>query len=743
VAWNKVTAPVGAALPPGAWQGDYTLPSRYRFAVGRIVSGNYFTVLGARMSRGRALTWDDDRPGRAPVVVLGNGFWRRHLAADPSVVGRTLILQGTAFTIVGVAAPDFIGAEADAPDFWVPLAARSAIVRGWRERDWREAPDAEVLALLARVRPGVSHERARARISAAARQLASQYPPGRHPVAVTFESAATVLPRTPEASTAAATLLAAVLLVLLIACANVGNILIAQATRRQREIGIRLAIGAGRARLVRQLMTESLVLSTVAGAIGLLLSAATIRFVYPRIVDSLPVPRAVLETLTLDLSPTVRVYLCTFVLASLAGLMLGLLPALHASRASLTDVIKEQGTTLLGRGTRPRFRESLVSGQVALSVVLLVTATLLVRSMRQVQHADPGFASTGVFMVSAGVRSPEPGVSREAELRRRLLDQLSARPDMQAVTFAAKPPLNGPFPSLLLSAAGSSAAAAFNRVGPNYFEAMRLPILRGRPMTDAETRAGASVVLVSERTAQQFWPHANPIGQMVTVDLGAPETLHTQPFVAQVIGVVANARSNLIWQEDRLMVYLPPDPNLTGVLLLRASNVTPRTADALNEAVGASAAAIDRDAAVSVTPLTGSLAIQLAPFQGLAAAGSVLGGVGLGLALVGVYGVMCFAVARRQRELSVRIALGATPRDILRVTVGRGAVSVLTGLLAGYVLASAGAVALRSVLVDLSPFDPAAFAIVGLLVGITGLAAAAVPARRALRSSPISALRAE
>jgi predicted permease len=746
VGLNKALVTVGDAPPASAMYDDFSLPAGYRYAYGSIVSGNFFAALGAPVALGRALTPDDDVLGRDPVVVLGDGFWRRRLAADRGVVGRTIVLQGTAFTVVGVAAPSFTGTDGDIADFWVPLSARDAVVKGWAERTWSADRGAAVLGMLGRLRPGVTSERARAVLDGVARQLAAADPREGRAATTALEGAGTRVPRNAQTAPAADTFLAAVWLVLLVACANVTSLLVARAAERQREIGVRLAIGAGRARLVRQLVAESVLLCLAGGAAALLLADLAIRVGYPIALDALAMPPDLLATVQVDLSPDLRVLAYTFALATAAGVLLGLLPALQASRPDLTAVIKQQGSLFGARLRTARVREALVVGQVVLSLVLLVSAGLLVRNLRAEQGVSLGFAPRGVYAVAVGTRADSGGeAGSDAAARAAVLRRLAELPGVAAVSAAAKPPLSGNLPKTTVSVPGTRAAVtypgvAYNRVAPDYFATMALRVVRGRTFEAPEAAGRANVALVSASTARHFWPGEDPIGRRLALGASGDSAAR----MVEVVGVVSDARSAMVWRPDRDLLYLPAPADAPGMVLLARTAAAPAAprpavADSLRAQIEGAAPGV----VATVRPLDGTVEFQLAPFRGLALAASALGVLALVLAAAGLYGVIAYTVVRRLRDLALHVVLGASPKEVLRVALARGAWLVALGLAGGATAALGASYALRAVLVDVSAVDPVAFAGAAALVALVAVVAAVVPARRAVRVDPAALLREE
>src|SRR5258706_11366922 len=419
IAWNKVRATLGEAPPH---QGDDEFAEGYEYLFGQIVSGNYFTALGAEMSQGRAFqATDDQRPGEQPVIVLSFGFWQRRFESDPSIVGKTINLQGHPFTVIGVTSREFIGTQPDAPSFWPPLMMRDQLIQtgGWGYKTWLTDRNSEVFTLLGRLKPGVTFAQAESDMQLITSRLAQSYSYDERKTQINLKSAATFVTLDDEVMPLVIPLLIGFGLVLMIACANVANLLLARAAGRQREIGVRLALGASRFRIVRQLVTESLLLSLAGGAIGLPLVVWTLSLLYPIVLSSLPLSENLTAGFSLKLAPDWRVFSFTLLLATLSGIGAGLVPALQASKPDLTGALKDQGSTF-GQGLSPsRLRSALVIAQIAVCMALLVSAGLLVRNLQRIRTIDTGMNTKNVFSVATGTKGNETeqkDIARLAEL---------------------------------------------------------------------------------------------------------------------------------------------------------------------------------------------------------------------------------------------------------------------------------------------------------------------------------------
>ena len=768
VAWNKVRATLGEAPPA---QGDDEFAEGYEYLFGQIVSGNYFAMLGAEMAQGRAFqASDDERPGSQPVVVLSYGFWQRRFQSNPSIVGSTINLQGQPFKVIGVTAREFMGTTPDVPSFWVPLMMRDSVIQagGWGYKRWLTDRNCDVFTLLGRLKPGVTREQAETEMQLITTRLAQGYPADHRTedrrTKVTLGSAATFITLDEEIMPLVIPLLIGFGLVLIIACANVANLLLARAAGRQREIGVRLAMGASRLRIVRQLVTESMLLSLAGGAVGLLLAIWTLSILYPIVLSSVPLPEGLAAGFSLNLAPDWRVFGFTFLLAALAGIGAGLAPALQASKPELTRALKDEGSTFGQHLSQSRLRSGLVVAQIAVCMALLVAAGLLVRNLQRVRTIDTGMNTKNVFAVALGLKPlSEPlalaggsadrkNPTREAELRRQLADRLRAMPGVVAVSQAQQQPLSGGMGNTAVTLPGHGSdhpsEARFNFVSAEYFEALAIPLTRGRPFTAQEVNANAPLIVISEATAQRFWPGTDPLGKQIGI-AAAPEQPESdardQSSIAyrqyEVIGVTRDARSRWVWQKDETLLYLPlPPASSAGQYLIVRTEGDPAT---VMNTVRGTAAAIDPLLRVSVRRIEETLAFQMAPFRAIAWLSGVLGILALLLASIGLYGVMSFVVTQRTHEIGIRVALGARPEDVVRMFLFQGlrltAIGVVCGLAGGALISRL----LAAVLIDLSTLDPVTFVGVSVFLTVIALLAILVPARRATKVDPLVALRYE
>jgi predicted permease len=759
IAWNKVRATLGEAPPNQA--DDSAFAEGYEYLFGQIVSGNYFTALGAEMELGREFhPQEDQRLGEQPVAVLSHECWLRRFGSDPLIVGKTIILQGQPFTIIGVTAREFIGTTPDVPAFWTPLMMRDQLIQadGWGHKRWLTDRNTEVFTLLGRLKPGVPRRQAEAAMQLLTDRLAQSYPaPGRK-TGVKLESGGTFVTLDEDVMKLVVPLLVGFGLVLLIACANVTNLLLARAAGRQREIAVRLALGAGRGRVIRQLLTESMLLALVGGVAGLLLTVWTLSVLYPIVLSSLPLPEDLTSGFSLNLSPDWRVFSFTLLVAAVAGIAAGLAPALQASKPDLSAALKDEGSAFGSNLSQSGLRSALVVAQVAVCLSLLVGAGLLVKNLRRLQTVDTGMATKNVFSVAVGLSSSgteKQDATREAKLRRELAERLRAMAGVVAVSEAYRQPLSGEMGNTSVTLPGRTSdralEARFNFVSAEYFETLAIPLLRGRTFTAQEVNAKVPVIVISGATARRCWPGADPIGKRIGIaatsaqpqgDASGDQEKSTPIYQQyEVIGVARDTRSRWLWQDDETFIYVPlPLGSSAGQYLLVRTHDDPAKVMTSVRDMGATIHPLLR---TSVRRTEESLAYQMAPFRAIAWLSGVLGMLALLLASVGLYGVMSFVVARRTREIGIRVALGAQPADVVRMFLLQGlrltAIGMGFGIVGGVLISRL----LSSVLIDLSPLDPVAFSSVSAFLTMVALLAIYVPACRAAKVDPLLALRYE
>jgi predicted permease len=708
---------------------------------GTLVSGNYFEVLGADAARGRTLRPEDDRePGAHPVAVISDGLWRRRFGADPNVVGQNVSLNGQPFTVVGIARPAFVGTETDhASDVWLPLAMyRQAIPDHFADTNPLTERQATWLSAFARLKDNVRPAQAQAELDTIAHRLADAYPESNEHKGATISPGLGFDPNQRRDVQQLTTMLMAVVgLVLLIACANVANLLLARGVTRHKELGIRLALGAGRGRLVRQLLTESLLLAVLSGAAGLFVALWTSDL----LASFIPAEALGGGTATIDLHPDRNVLLFAIGVSLLTGLIFGLIPALQTSRPDVMTVLKQTGTPSSVR-VRSRLRGALVVTQIALSLVLLVCAGLFVRTLRNARAISPGF-NTSHVLVAALDLGRQSYKQPQAELfYAQLTERVRALPGVEAASLAEMLPLGGGSLGTVIQLEGQPADAPgvnvdFNNVAPDYLRTMEIPLKLGRDFSARDTAAAPGVVIVNETLARKLWPNESPIGKRFIMPKGM-----TERATVEVVGVAADTKYRTLFERPRLYMYVPYAQNFSAAMRLhvRASG-DPET---LRAAVAHEVQTLDRNLPLSgVKTLREQLNSSLTQQRVAATLVAVFGLLALALAAVGLYGLLAYTVSQRTHEIGVRLALGAQTGDVLRLVLRDGLRLALLGIAVGLLIAAGVTRLLASLLYGVSALDPLTYGGVALALIVVALIASYVPARRATKVDPMVALRYE
>jgi len=716
-----------------------------RAVIGEIVTGNYFDLVGVGAEAGRTfLPEEGAAEGAPPVVVLGHGLWVREYGSDPGAIGRTLRLRGLDYTIVGVMPASFTGTVPGfSPELWIttamveevepigiqnatPSPGRTMLER--RGRRW--------LFLTARLKPGVTIDAAQANVDVVMSRLAQAYPGTNRDRKglVVARGDVRIHPMVDGLLTPGAALLMSVVgLVLLIACANVANLLLARGASRRREIAVRLAIGAGRRRLVRQLLTESLVLSALGAAGGLALASLSTRLL---LALQPPLP----FTLELDLGFDGRVFLFALGAAAIAGVAFGLAPALQASSASLVTNLKDEGALADPSAGRFGLRNVLVVGQVTVSMVLLVAAALFLRSLAAARAVDPGVDVDRIALAALDLdmlRYPE---ARSRRFFDELLDRLRALPGVEAAALAQREPLSLNVSSSSIYVPGHQATPddpAYSidatEVSPGYFEALGIPIVAGRDFTDADTPDSPGVVVISQAMADRFWPGESAIGRRL--QLRGPDG---PPY--EIVGVSADYKVRTIGETPRPYVHFAHAQRFSAyaIVMVRARGSAAEMIAPLRQAL----LAAEPDLVImAIQPLAASIAATLFPARAAAVLVGLFGLLALALAAVGLYGVIAYSVSRRTREIGIRMALGAEPGAVLRLVLRQGLTLVAVGIGLGGMAAVWAARLVAGSLYGAGAADPLAYAgAAALLVGVAAVANV-VPALRAARVDPMVALR--
>jgi predicted permease len=713
---------------------------------GRLVSGAYFQVLGANPVAGRVFTADADRV-ETPEAVISYSFWQRRFGGRDDVIGRTLTIRNATLSIVGVMAPPFVGeTSGQLPDLWVPLRMQLRVMPG---SDYlHEAPPDKAmwLHLFGRLKPGVTMAEAQARANAVLQANLIAF----YGVAATAERRAEYLDQRLEISQASrgasynraelsgalTALLVGVGVLLLIACANLANLLLARGTARRAEMTLRLSLGARRGRLMRQLVTESLVLAVAGGLAAAVVAAALHRALVVMLAEADP---AFTLSFTFDTPIALVLAGCTFA----AALLFGLLPAWQATATDASSALKEMGRGAVGSPMRARSGRLLVGLQLALSLPLLVGAGLLARTAYNVQRIDLGLHVENLLIARVDLRATIDDAARRDAIRQALLDRIRQAPGVRSATFSQLGLFTGAFSTRTVDVEGYTPSTAhepettFDVVGPGYFTTVGTRLVQGRDIQESDTQATPKICVVNETFAGQFFARRNPIGLRVTVIDNAQKT----PCL--VVGVAQDARTRSPKEAVQPRIFVPGAQQPAGVasptFLVRAQSDAPIAA-AVRQAI----AEVDANAPLtSIRTARERLAPLTAQDRAIARLALAFGVVALALAAIGLYGVLSFGVARRTSEIAVRIALGARPSRVVAMILGETAGVVALGVLAGGALAYAASRYIAGVLFRVEPRDPATFAgAVAVLLAVAA-AAAYVPARRASKLEPVAALRAE
>ena len=713
-------------------------------ARGELVSGNFFEVLGVKAEIGRNLEPSDDLlPGGHPVTVLDHGFWQRRFGADPLVVGQAIRVNGHAFNVLGVAAPGFSGIEVGAsPDLYLPLAMKAEVTPTWDELENRRFA---WLNLMARLKPGISHDQAEARMQVLYRQVNELELREMPDASARFRERflakrLEVMPgmrgfsylRQPFTSPLLV-LTGMVGVVLLIACANVASLLLARAASREREIAIRQALGAGRSRIVRQLLVESLVLAVLGGGAGLFLSG----WVGQALLRTLPFEEA---ARVLSGAPDTRVLLFTLGLSVVTGVVFGLVPAGQATRPGLASVLKEESGRVAG-GAHVLFRKGLVAAQVALSLLLLVGAGLFARSLYNLRHLDPGFETARLLTLS--VQPELNGYSPEASRQffRRLQERFRAVPGVASVSMATNPLMTDSRMVMTVLVDGyqkkedEDTNLSANWVGPGYFTTLGVPVLQGREFDERDVFGAPKVALVNETMARYFFGSQSPLGRRFGIGDDSSEF--------EIVGVVKDGKSYSLRDTPLRFFYLPllQDERPSEATFYARSDASPATVvPALRSAVRV------LDASLPVYAVR-TMAVQVDRslfFERMTAALSgAFGLLATLLSAVGVYGVVSYTVVRRTREIGIRMALGAGRRRVLGLVLRDVAWLAAVGVGLGLPSAIALTRFVESQLYGLSPTDPLTLGLATLVLLAVALVSGYLPASRASRVDPVTALRYE
>jgi len=736
---------------------------------GHLVTSSYFPMLGVQPALGRVLNAADDQPGRAPVVVVSYRLWQNHLGSDPAAIGKPLTINGQPCTVIGVAPEDFQGASPMlfVADIWLPLSVGSAVAPELAD-NVLDRRDLAVFQVAARLRPGVSGARAQAALDAMKRQIDEEFSdpnrdvPGRR---IGLAPGGKLLPmekKDQQVFTGFFTVLGG--LVLVIAIANVANMMLARAADRRKEIAMRLALGAGRARLVRQLLTESLLIAAGAGLLGFTLAAWLMHAASTGDLMHYPMP------ITMNLTPDWRVLLFTLALTACTGLAFGLVPALQATRPDLTRALKEGGNLRVRRFRRLSMRNLLMAAQMAVSLANLLITGFLVVGHRRIANGEVGFDPRNLYLVSLDPVRDGYSPARTAEFFPKLLDRTRALPSVAVATLADSTPMSmigKPFVPYTVE--GSDGAKELHGarsflVERSYLDTLGVPIVLGRGFRKEDEAEGSTAVVVSEKLVEVCWKGRDPLGrriEMGAVDLpsfaggaGPRKRLAGKPRVFEVVGVARNVRDSLnaTPAQNPATIYRPLQPSdyahppLQGwTLMVRARPGV----DVLTQVRREMSAIDDRIQPFNARSMPQQIDDTLFPVNVALWVYGCIGICGLILASVGLAGVTAYSVTQRRREIGIRVALGAQRPDVLGLVMKEGAILILTGGALGLAVGSGGLHLLAATLSSIaqtagtSMSDPALLVGPPLLLGAVALVACYLPARRSLRIDPAVSLREE
>ncbi len=717
--------------------------------IAEFVSDNFFASLGVQTQLGRPMTLDELRiSGSAPVVFLSDHGWRTRFGADPSVVGTAIRLNGASYTVVGVGAPTFIGIgnPPAPPDFWASLGLKVAMTSGL---DWTALPSARPLRLIGHVVPSASIAAGSARARSFAAGLMAELPAADPTINLTLEPATYFGETNDPRFLLFVSLLAVVVgLILLAACANLTNMLLARAAGRTREFALRLAIGAGRRRVIRQLLVESILLSLAGGAVALMLAAWASHVLWVRAAEAIQIFTGGRGALLVDLSPDLRVFAFAMALAAAAGVLFGLAPARQLARTDLVTGLGEAGAGSGAWSHRPRLRSWLIASETAIAMTLTVVAGLLARGLDRGGAAEASIDTRHIYYVGY---ASDPDPAKAAILERQLLQRLTTDSAVENGTLMSTIPFAGTWTREVFGDSGSGTSMIFSHlktVSNTYFATMGIPLERGRGFTIDEADAGSPVAVVSASAARRLWPNRDPIGQTIRFSTEPRRGGSLSTFI--VIGVASDARTVNISRDDPAFVYWPTKRTDEYMLVIRSARPAPTVSAAVRGAIAPIDPRLLRTLAV-VQIEDGFVRPQRVLPAAIGTFATALAVLSLVLAAAGIFGIVSFVASQRIREFGIRTAIGATSSRLLRLVLAEGLAPVGIGMALGLVAATGIAAIFHSVLL-LSPsspdllfgvgaFDPVTFGATTIVVATAALSAAAVPAWRAGRVDPLAALR--
>jgi putative ABC transport system permease protein len=696
---------------------------------GARVSASLFPLLGVKAALGRTFLAEEEQPGHERVVILSHGLWQRRFGADPGFIGQTLTLNGSSYTVVGILPASF--KFPDKEELWTPLAFNP-------EQLIESARGGRSLLVIGRLKPAVTLRQGQTEMSTIARRLEQRYPVtntgwGIHLVPLHEQEVE-------EYRLALLILLGVVGFVLLIACANVANLLLARAATRQKEIAIRTALGATRRHVIRQLLTESLLLAGLGGALGLLLALWGIDL----LVAVCPADMPRVQEVRLD----GHVLGFTLLVSLLAGVIFGLAPAFQASQPDLNQSLKEGGWKSRALPGRHRIRNLLVVGEVALALVLLIGAGLMIKSFLRVRSVHLGFNPEHVLTMQIALPPSQYAAGHPVSaFYRQLLARIEELPGVQSVGAVTVLPLSGDVSATSFTIegrpplpTGEFLLANYRAISPHYFRTMGIPLLQGRDVAERDGEAAPTVVVINQTMAQRFWPGEQPLGKRLRLKVKG------QQISCEIVGVVGDVKYAELNAKATPEIYWPYAQNLRPGYTSNMTLVVRTASDPVSmaAAVRSQVQAVDRNQPVFNIKTMEQYVVQaVASWRGATLLLSLFAALALVLAAVGIYSVMSYSVTQRTHEIGVRMALGAEPRDVLRLVVGQGMMLTLIGVIAGLAAAFALTRVMSEMLYGVSPTDPTTFAAIALLLAAVALMASYIPARRATKVDPMVALRYE